>query len=253
MKGKINLKTVIIFAILILVIVLSVLGVNTAKTFISGATAGYEPQSLKAVPNENGKTATISWTTDKSVKASVFYGTNRASLLLMAEDAQATDSHNILLSNLKSDTTYYYKIVVDTDNIFDNGGALYDFKTGGKVGDSLTPTPTLTISPTVTVKPSLTATPTAVPTTKVSSVTGTPSSNCNKTTDYNKDKVINSLDYISCLKGKITPVSSKITPTGTLTPTTVPTVAKCINIGDYNKDGVVNSLDRIKCLQDSKI
>lgn len=245
MKGKVNLKTVIVFAILILVIVLLVIGINVTKTFISGATAGYEPKGLKAIPNENGKTATISWTTDKAVKASVSYGTNRASLLLMATDSQATDSHNILLSNLKSDTTYYYKIVVDTDNIFDNGGALYDFKTSGKVADL--PSPNVTIKPSLTATPSAavtTITPTAIPTSKVASVTGT--LNCNKTTDYNKDGVINSLDYISCMKGQITPASSKITPTS------IPTVAKCINIGDYNKDGVSNSLDRIKCLQDSK-
>lgn len=243
MKGKVNLKTIIIFAILTLVIVLLVVGIGAAKTFISGATAGYEPQGLKAVVNENGKTATVTWTTDKSVKASVFYGTNRASLLLMAEDVQPTDSHNILLSNLKSDTIYYYKIVVDTDNIFDNAGALYDFKTseGG------------VLSPTVAIKPSLVATPSAVviatptatPTSKVASVTGT--LKCDKITDYNKDKIINSLDYISCLQGKVTPVLSKITPTA------IPTVAKCINIGDYNKDGVVNSLDKLKCLQDSKL
>jgi len=46
MKGKINLKTIIIFGILILVIVLGVLGIGAAKTFMSGATADYEPQNL---------------------------------------------------------------------------------------------------------------------------------------------------------------------------------------------------------------
>jgi len=97
MKGKVNLKTIIIFAILIVVIVLSVIGVNVAKTFISGATADYEPQNLMAVPKEDGKTAMVSWTTDKAVKASVFYGTNMASLLLMAEDVEVAVDHNILL------------------------------------------------------------------------------------------------------------------------------------------------------------
>lgn len=235
MKGKVNLKTIIVFAILILVIVLSVLGVKVAKTFISGATVGYEPKGLKAIPNENGKTATVSWTTDKPVKASVFYGTNRASLLLMAEDAQSTDSHSILLSNLKSDTIYYYKIVIDNDNVFDNGGKLYDFKTsGGSI-----------LSPTVTITPSLTATPSAVtPTPKVASNSSNLS--CNKITDYNKDGVINSLDYITCSKGKVTP---KVSPKVTLTPTST----KCSGSTDYNKDGVINSLDKIKCLQDSKL
>jgi len=218
MKGKVNLKTVIIFAILIVVIVLSVLGVNAAKTFISGATADYEPQNLMAVPKEDGKTAMLSWTTDKEVKASVFYGTNMASLLLMAEDVEAVIDHNILLTNLKSDTTYYYKIVVDSDNIFDNGGVMYNFKTNAS------------LEPVVTIQP------TAIPT--LAAVSSSPSagnsSTCNKTTDYNKDGTINSIDYISCIKGIITPGA----------------LDACA--GDYNKDGVTNSLDRIKCLQDTK-
>jgi hypothetical protein len=211
MKGKVNLKTIIIFAILILVIVLSVIGVNVAKTFISGATADYEPQNLIAVPKEDGKTAVLSWTTDKEVKASVFYGTNMASLLLMAEDIDATVDHNILLTNLKSDTIYYYKIVVDNDNIFDNGGVMYNFKTNSS------------LEPVVTIQPTLIPTLAAV----FSSPSADNSSTCNKTTDYNKDGVINSIDYISC-------------------------VAADPCAGDYNKDGVINSMDRIKCLQDTK-
>ena len=219
MKGKVNLKTIIIFAILILVIILSVLVVNTAKTFISGAAADYEPQNLMAVPKEDGKTAVLSWTTDKEVKASVFYGTNMASLLLMAEDVEATIDHNILLTNLKSDTIYYYKIVVDNDNIFDNGGLMYNFKTNSSLEPVVTIEPTAI--PTLAIIPS---SPSAI----------TDSSTCNKTTDYNKDGAINSIDYISCSKGIITPGA----------------VDACT--GDYNKDGVINSMDRIKCLQDTK-
>lgn len=224
MKGKVNLKTIIIFAILILVIVLLVVGVNVAKTFISGAAAGYEPQNLTAIPKEDGKTAIVSWTTDKEAKASVFYGTNMASLLLMAEDMEPTIDHNILLTNLRINTAYYYKIVVDVDNVFDNGGMMYSFKTGGKVEE-------VVLEPTVTIKPVVTLPVTASP----SSGSATNLSTCNRTTDYNKDGTINSMDYVSCSRGKVTPTVED----------------KCV--GDYNKDGVVNSLDRIKCLQDSKI
>jgi hypothetical protein len=214
MKGKVNLKTIIIFAVLILVIILSVIGVNVAKTFISGATADYEPQNLTAVPKEDGKTAMLSWTTDKEVKASVFYGTNMASLLLMAEDMEPAIDHNILLTNLKSNTTYYYKIVVDNDNIFDNGGLMYNFKTNGKE-EELEPT----VIPTVAL---------------VTPATSSGSASCNRITDYNKDGTVNSIDYISCVKGIITPT------------------AEDACAGDYNKDGVTNSLDRIECLQDTK-
>lgn len=217
MKGKVNLKTIIIFAILIVVIVLSVLGVNAAKTFISGAATDYEPQNLISTPSEDGKTATVSWTTDKEIKASVFYGTNMASLLLMAEDVDPVTDHNILLTNLRNNTTYFYKIVVDNDNIFDNGGMMYSFKTNGKEE---------VLEPVVTIEPTL------VPTLVASSSSS--STNCDKTTDYNKDGTVNSMDYISCVKGIITPA------------------AEDVCAGDYNKDGIVNSMDRIKCLQDTK-
>lgn len=223
MKGKVNLKTIIIFGILILVIVLSVLGMTVAKTFISGAAADYEPQNLMSVPKEDGKTATVSWTTDKEVKASLFYGTNMASLLLMAEDMEPVTDHNILLTNLKTNTTYYYKIVVDADNIFDNGGMMYSFKTGGKDAEEV-------LEPVVTIQPTLIPTMAASSSSSSSKTTST----CSRTTDYNKDGVVNSMDYISCVKGLVTPAATD----------------SCE--GDYNKDGVINSLDRIECLQDAK-
>lgn len=187
MKGKINLKTIIIFAILILVIVLLVLGLNVAKTFMSGASADYEPQNLTVTPNADGSTATVSWTTDKSSAASVFYGTNIASLLLMAEDSDSVTEHNILLTNLRPNKTYFYKIVVG-ENIFDNGGVMFSFKTEGKE-EIVTPTIIPTIAPVVTLPPA----------------TGSGVSACDQATDYNKDGVINSLDYVSCLRGKLTP------------------------------------------------
>jgi hypothetical protein len=63
--------------------------------------------------------------------------------------------------------------------------------------------------------------------------------NCNRTTDYNKDGLINSLDYGYCVKNG----SGSSTPVATSTPT------KCADGVDYNKDGTVNALDRIRCLQ----
>jgi hypothetical protein len=207
MKGKINLKTIIIFAILILVIVLSVLGVNVAKTFMSGAAADYEPQNLTAIPSADGSSATISWTTDKSATASVFYGTNVASLLLMAEDSAATTDHSILLTNLRASKTYYYKIVVG-DNTFDNSGTMFSFKTGGTAEVTVTPTVAVpTVAPVVTLPAaSPSAAVTITPTIASSSAVIT----CNQTTDYNKDGIINTLDYLMCSRGKLT-----VTPTKT--------------------------------------
>ena len=201
MKGKINLKTIIIFAILILAVVLSVLGVRVAKTFMSGATADYEPQNLTAVSAADGSTATISWTSDKAATASVFYGTVASNLLLMAEDAQETTDHNILLTNLKAGKTYYYKIVVGDNEFNDAGDVPYSFKTSGTPEEAKVVTPT--IAP--TVAPVVTLPPTASPSSGTPTAT---SSACNRTTDYVKDGVVNSLDYISCLRGKLTPTKA---------------------------------------------
>jgi len=78
--------------------------------------------------NVNSGTVKISFITNKKVNASVFYGTNMASLLLMAEDSYSTTDHNVLLTNLRSNKTYYYKIVIN-NNVFDNSGVMYSFET----------------------------------------------------------------------------------------------------------------------------
>lgn len=195
MKGKINLKTIIIFAILILAIVLSVLGVNVAKNFMSGATADYEPQGLTAVSSADGSTATVSWTTDKEVKASVFYGTSAASTPLMAIESASSTDHNVLLSGLKPNKTYYYKIVAGDGEYLDEGEIPYTFKTSGKSEEAVA-----TVAP--TLAPVVTLPESSSPSSASSSTT------CSHTTDYNKDGVINSFDYMACLKEKVTPTTA---------------------------------------------
>jgi len=191
MKGKINLKTIIIFAILILGIILSVLGVRMAKTFMSGATADYEPQDTPtAIVSADGKTAIISWTTDKAVVSSVLYGTNAASTPLMAIEETENTDHSISLSISPSVATYYYKIEAG-GNTYDNGGMMFTFKNKVAVA---TPTAVPTIIPPPEIVPVVTLPPVVAV--------------CNQTTDYNKDGTINSLDYVLCLKGKLT-----VTPT----------------------------------------
>ncbi len=214
MKSKFSIKTVIIIVILLLVGVLGVFGVNTAKTYLSGASADLTPKNVLGKGNGDGKSATITWMTDKEAMGVVEYGTTPASLLLRAPESSQSTSHSMVLTPLKAGTNYYFRIRVG-EEVFDNNGIPYSFKTITAVIEP-TQIPTIAVLPTVIV----------------ASESGT--AECNRTTDYNKDGVINSLDYISCIK------------TG---PTTS---SKCPNGVDYNKDGVVNSLDRIKCLQDNK-
>lgn len=222
MKGKFSIKTVIIIVILLMVGVLGVLGVNTAKTYLSGASADLAPSNVLGKGNEDGKSATITWMTDKEAMGVVEYGTTPASLLLRAPESSQSTNHSLVLTPLKPGTNYYFRIRIG-EEVFDNNGIPYSFKTKAAAIEP-------TLIPTIVVQPTV----------KVASESGT--AICNRTTDYNKDGIVNSLDYINCQKNKPTTSKAMVTPIA----------SKCTKTTDYNKDGVVNSLDYIKCLQDNK-
>ncbi len=233
---KINLKTVVIVVVMLVVVVFGVVAVTQAKIFISGATSDIEPTNVVAVPSEDGKTAVITWSSEKESVAKVEYGTTAASLVLMTADSVSTKNHSLTLSQLRPMTNYYYRIRIG-DDIFDNGGMPYMFKTKGEAD-------TMVLKPTTIISPPTTATATSiVPTSKPPITTTTPSSSttnlvCDKKTDYNKDGAINSIDLATCKKN------------GGVMPTTTKLKVDCSkNTKDYNNDGVVNSIDRIKCLQ----
>ncbi|MEI8068047.1 MAG: fibronectin type III domain-containing protein [Candidatus Shapirobacteria bacterium] len=248
MKGKINLKTIIVIVIIVLVVILGVLGVNTVKTLMSGAAGGAQPNNMTAVSAESGNSATVTWSSDKEILGIVEYGTNPASLILRVEETTASMSHNVNLSNLRANVVYYYRVRVG-DEIFDNSGVPYTFKTKGAEV-----TPTVAKPSVSTPSTPLVSTPSAKPSSTVllptiltpSPATSGAKVNCNKTTDYNKDKIINSLDYITCIK------NGGIASVAIPTPSTAGAIVDCAKPGDYNKDGFTNSLDRIKCLQDKK-
>jgi hypothetical protein len=258
MKGKLNIKTIIVLIIILLSIVLSVLLVRTVSSFMTSAAAGFEPKGVSAVSDEDGKTASVSWLTDKEAMGVIEYGNSPATLLLRMEESEQTTSHKVTLKQLKPNVTYYFRIRIG-DNVFDNNGVPYTFKTKGIVSETTpkpspnasnegvnvpTPTGAITTSGSGTIlSPSIAV---QKPTSDSTS-SGTTNGACNRTTDYNKDGVINSLDYITCMKSGGSTASPSVAPTGTTTTTSNTT---CENNVDYNKDGSINSLDRIKCLQD---
>lgn len=244
--GAINIKTIIVVVVLILVGVLAVLGVSTAKTYMSGASADMEPKNVAAVPGEEGRSAVISWTSDKATAGVVQYGTTPASLLLTAIETDAVTSHKVSLSPLKPGITYYYRIKVGED-VYDNAGIPYSFKTkpleAGSEG--VNPPPQSNIPPQAEVPP---PTVSVVPT--VAAVAA-----CNRTTDYNSDGVINSVDFATCLKNSKTNGPTGTVPTPTVavaggSPT--PTGAVDCNKVDFDGNGIINSVDRIKCLQSQR-
>jgi hypothetical protein len=229
-KGGASIKTVIVLVILVLVGVLGVLGVNTVRTYMSGASAGAEPKNVLAVSGIDGKTAVITWTSDKPAQGIVEYGLGPASLLLRELEADPVSSHKVTLKLLKPTTSYYFRIRVG-EEVFDNSGIPYSFKTvAGEGGD-------------VVVKPSVRPEVTTVPVVATPAV-GTGSGKlCNRATDYDGNGVINSVDFIKCIKdgGKV-----EVVPTRSAIPTVV---TDCKTNVDYDGNGVINSLDRIKCLQ----
>jgi hypothetical protein len=218
-SGGVSIKTIIVIVIMLLVGVLSVLGVGAAKTYLIGASAGADPMNLLSTPLEDGKSATITWSTDKPVQGVIEYGTTPASLLLRSLETDATTSHSVTLSSLKSNTSYYFRVKVG-EEVFDNSGIPYSFKTKGASAPNA-PTSTLP-SPTVALVPTI--------------ASASASSGCNQTTDYDSNGVVNSVDYIKCMQGG---GSS----------TTTDQAGECKFGVDYDGNGVINSVDRISCLQ----
>ena len=218
--GKVNIKAVIGVVVLLLVMVLVILGMDTIKTYLSGAAAGVEPTGV-SVAASNGE-ATVTWTSEKPSMGVVEYGTSPASLLLRAPETESTTSHRVVLSPLRSGVSYYLRIRVG-DEVFDNNGIPYSFKTkdgGEAVGET-----------------QVTGQPTMTPVAKQES---TGEASCSSGVDYNGDGVVNSFDMVACK-------SKKTSQTGT---TTVPVVSgSCKSGTDYDGNGVVNSFDMVKCLQ----
>ncbi|MBU1129896.1 fibronectin type III domain-containing protein [Patescibacteria group bacterium] len=151
--GKSSIKTVVVLVILLLVGVLGVLGMNTVKTYMSGASAGSEPKAGTVEVDPGDRSAVISWVTDKAVMSVVEYGTTPASLLLRAPETSSTANHSVTIKPLKANVSYYFRIRVG-DEVFDNNGIPYSFKTKEegvevegneeKVGVTLVPMATVT-------------------------------------------------------------------------------------------------------------
>lgn len=123
---KKNIKTIIIIVILLLAGILAAVGVQTARTYLGGAIGGKEPTNVRV--EADIKSATVTWQTEQEVQGTIEYGTTPASLMLRAPETQPVTSHRVVLSPLRADTTYYFRIRVG-DDIFDNNGIPFSFKT----------------------------------------------------------------------------------------------------------------------------
>ena len=189
--NKKTLKTIIIVLILFLTGIGAIFGINAAKTYLSGAAAGEDPQNVKV--QADVASATISWQSEKEVMGIVEYGANQASLMLRAIETQKSTVHRVVLSPLKEGTTYYFRIKIG-ETIYDNNEIPYSFKTKPVVAEVL-PTPTTApILPTPTIASSSGSLVTACVSADFESQMGT----SNQAYDFDKNGVVNTLDYIKC-------------------------------------------------------
>lgn len=108
---------------------------TTSPTYNVGQTKPIIEQisvdNIVAISDSDGKSATIMFTTNKQAISKIEYGTTAASMVLMTTDDVSTSSHQIILSQLRPSTNYYYRIRIG-DRIFDNNGMPYMFKTKGQ-------------------------------------------------------------------------------------------------------------------------
>ncbi len=181
------------------------------------------------INNITNNSAKISWTTGASNQGVVEYGTSPTSLNFFAPETDKTKNHNVDLTLLSPNTTYYFQIRIGNKK-YDNGGVPWTFTTRSnqdtqeqKVGVTTTPAAGVTKQPQGTpVKSNTSPTPTPTP---ISTVIIPPkkspapqSSSCTET-DCSKIKEklgqgCTTQDYIKCLKNQATTPTS--TPSGTL-------------------------------------
>jgi hypothetical protein len=185
---------------------------------MSSAATDTAPNGVLAKPLVDGKSATVSWASDKASMGVVEYGTTPASLLLRAVETESVTNHKVTLTPLKSGVNYYFRIRVG-EEVYDNNGIPYSFKTLASAEAPSTPT-------------SVPTAPVMVPTVAASG------EGCVIGGTYNGKKIVNSLDMVECMKSQPkTSAAPKPTSTG-------------CSVGDvFNGKKIANSLDVIECLK----
>jgi len=223
--------------LLILLLVATIfLGKNASNFFAKASSCTFQNvQSVQVTANS----AVISWTTTDTTRGKVEYGTDSSNLnFTKIEDADGTN-HNVNLTLLTPNTTYYYVININNKKCDSSGQsctgscAAWNFTTLGvspqpeveKVMPTVSPTPEVVLSPTVLPSKSQT-TPVSSPT---ASLSVTPTSSGAATLSTFCEQVIQNI--------------------GATSASTNWTAVK-----QYDLDGnnIVNSKDVFKCQKDGK-
>ncbi len=121
------LKSVIFFIGLVISLAVLVIGVFSLRSIFSKASVNTTPSNMRT-GNITANSASVLWDTQDNSQGIVRYSNDRgaftsgagASLLFAAESAAQT-SHEVKLSSLKTNTSYYYEISIK-DVLFDQNG-----------------------------------------------------------------------------------------------------------------------------------
>jgi hypothetical protein len=134
MIKKYKIPTIIGIIILLVGTFAGVFFLRTNQVFRIGASGAITPKDIRA-SNLSDTSATVSWVTEDATSTFVSWGETQGSLDKI-EDESDTDqkfyTHSIILTGLKPDTTYYYKINSEGTN-FDNNGLPWQITTGSEI------------------------------------------------------------------------------------------------------------------------
>lgn len=128
-----------IFGVIVLVlgIVAGVFLVQSDKIFKTNASPEAVPQQVR-ITNITDTSFTVSWITDKQTQGFISFGQSNSLGISIQQQSTlpaGTFTHHVVVDNLKTQTTYYFKIGSGKD-LFDNNGQNYQTKTATPLSDA---------------------------------------------------------------------------------------------------------------------
>jgi len=82
---------------------------RTLPGLITSAKSSEKPQNIH-VAAVQATAVTITWETEVETRGFVVYGISPSKLVRTAPEMQKTKNHQVIIENLRPNTTYYYKV-----------------------------------------------------------------------------------------------------------------------------------------------
>lgn len=189
----------------IITVPLLIFGFLTFQSVLTRA-SNQVPTDVRAV-QATDSSVTIVWTTGEETTGIIEYGTNPAQLIKFAPEVEPTTDHRVAITLLEPATTYYYILRIG-DELYDNDGIPFQFRTLGE-GDTETD-PNIPASPGAQGnQPDQDADPlTPFPTTANTLPVTTPANAvCPATADCEQIRSLfgngcTTTDYLKCIRGQ---------------------------------------------------